>query len=124
MRAAKILLRLATLGWLAFIVFATLSRLSSRPTLVNTGTELITAFERFCAYAVLGFLCRLSFPNRPRLVVISILGIIVGLEFAQFVVPDRDPRLIDTLEKALGGSVRFFAPLFVEKVLRRVLRLG
>jgi VanZ family protein len=124
MRAAKILLRLATLGWLAFIVFATLSRLSSRPTLVNTGTELITAFERFCAYAVLGFLCRLSFPNRPRLVVISILGIIVGLEFAQFVVPDRDPRLIDTLEKALGGWVGFFVSFLAEKVFRRVLRLG
>lgn len=57
MRSTILLLRIATAGWLAFIIFATLSGLSSRPSLVDNETDLITATERFCAYGVLSFLC-------------------------------------------------------------------
>lgn len=117
MRSTIVLLRIATVGWLAFIIFATLSGLSSRPSLVDSETDLITAIERFCAYGVLGFLCRPSFPNRPALVLISISGFAAGLELAQFLAPDRDPRLIDALEKGLGGLAGFAVSSFAENLI-------
>ncbi|MET4384611.1 VanZ family protein [Bradyrhizobium sp. F1.4.3] len=116
-------MRVAAVGWLAFIVFATLSGLSSRPVLVDSETVLITAVERFCAYGVLGFLCGLSFPDRPRLVLSAIIGLAAGLELAQFLVPDRDPRLIDALEKVLGGLAGFVAAPVATSLIRSVSHL-
>jgi len=63
-----------------------------------------TILERFGAYAFLGFLFYLAYPRHLALVCIIVLGSAITLELLQNLVPDRDPRLVDAMEKLLGGT--------------------
>ena len=63
-----------------------------------------TVFERFGAYAVLGFLFCSVYPRHLAFVCIMVFGSAVTLELLQNFVPDRDPRLLDAIEKLLGGT--------------------
>lgn len=63
-----------------------------------------TILERFGAYAVLGLLFYLSYPRHLTFVCIMVLGSAITLELLQNFVPDRDPRLLDAMEKLLGGA--------------------
>ena len=88
---------------LVFIVYATLSPLSERPSLTATETSLSVVIERFGGYGLLGLLFGLAYARRLTLVVSIVLGSAIGLELLQLFLADRDARLIDVVEKLAGG---------------------
>ncbi|HEY2708143.1 MAG TPA: hypothetical protein VGI95_08815 [Caulobacteraceae bacterium] len=96
-QAIQVGARAAFWALLAFIVFATFSPVNLRP---QTGHVI---FERFGAFLALGGTLALSYPRRPFLALAAICAIAVGSEALQLVIPSRDARPIDGLEKTLGG---------------------
>jgi len=91
---------------LALIIYATLARLAGRPVLIGHAEAYwVVVIERFSAYGLLGFLLSFLLPGRLRLACAFVVAVAVGLEVLQAVTPDRDPRLIDMLQKAAGGTV-------------------
>jgi VanZ family protein len=95
--------------FLVFIVFATLSPAYLRPRLPGAEPTLIVLFERFGAYAVLGLLFSISYPRRYGLVFIVVFGSAILLELLQIIIPDRDARVVDAVEKLAGGGLGTFA---------------
>jgi len=91
------------LAWscLAFIVYATLSSIDARPVIAG---GLFTAVERFGAYAVFGLLLYLAYPRHLAFVCIMVFGSAITLELLQNFAPDRHARLLDAIEKLLGGT--------------------
>ncbi|WP_456802626.1 VanZ family protein [Bradyrhizobium sp. USDA 4474] len=88
------------------IVYATLTRLAGRPVLVGHAEPYWVVFiERFSAYGLLGFLLSFLLPGRLGLACGLVIGVAVGLELLQGLTPDRDPSLLDVLQKAAGGTV-------------------
>jgi VanZ family protein len=69
---------------------------------------LIVILEHVGAFAVIGFLFSVT-HTRTTLVCLLVLGSAVILEFLQLVVPDRDARVIDAVEKLIGGGVGIIA---------------
>ncbi|MBR0792993.1 VanZ family protein [Bradyrhizobium manausense] len=89
---------------LALIVYATLATLAGRPVLLGHAEAYwVVVIERFSAYCVLGFLLSFMLPGRFRLACAFVIAVAVGLELLQAMIPDRDPRFIDVLQKAAGG---------------------
>jgi VanZ family protein len=90
----------AIVGWLAlaFIVYATLSPIESRPVITNV------QLEHFAAFALVGLAFALAYPNRLLLLAAIIVGGAFGLEALQLLTPDRHARLIDALVKAAGAG--------------------
>jgi hypothetical protein len=66
---------------LGFIVYATLSPLSTRPSMVATENSLSVVIERSGAYGLLGLLFG---------VVLIVLSSAIGLELLQHFIADRD----------------------------------
>nr|WP_245284465.1 VanZ family protein [Bradyrhizobium sp. WSM2254] len=64
----------------------------------------MVVIERFSAYGLLGFLLSFLLPGRIRLACAFVIAVAVALEVFQALTPDRDPRLIDVLQKAAGGA--------------------
>jgi VanZ family protein len=99
---------LSLISWtyLAFIAFATLSPMSLRPSLIaSTEPHLVVVAEHVGAFAVLGLLFSLLFPRRLIFICLVVFGSGVLLEFLQYLVPTRDARLSDALEKLGGGTL-------------------
>jgi VanZ family protein len=69
--------------------------------------------EHVGAFAVLGLLFSLNFPRRLALVCFIVFGSVVVLEFLQIFVPERDPRLLDAMEKFGGGAIGVLASYFL-----------
>ena len=92
---------IAAWACLVFIVFATLSSIQVRPMIAGGH---FTAVERFGAYAVLGLLLYLAYPRRRAFVCITVFGSAISLELLQHLTPDRHARLLDAIEKLLGGT--------------------
>jgi hypothetical protein len=91
---------------LALIVYATLSKLAGRPALMGHAEAYwVVIIERFSAYCLLGFLVSFLLPGRIKLACALVIAVAVSLELLQSLVPDRDPQLIDVLQKAAGGTV-------------------
>jgi VanZ family protein len=88
-------------AWVALlgIVAATIGPLSMRPT-----SDLSPDLERFFAYALVGALFILSYPNRLLLVCAFLIAVAAGLELAQMIVPHRDAHLVDFAWKS-GGAL-------------------
>jgi VanZ family protein len=101
---------------LAFIAFATLAPLQFRPTLTKTEPELVVVFERVTSYVLLGLLFSTGFPRKQTFVWPIVLGSAIVFELLQAIVPDRDPRIIDAVEKLVGGGIGICAA--------RVISLG
>lgn len=96
----------ATAICLALISYATLAKLAGRPVLVgHAEAYCIVVLERFSAYGLLGFLFSFLLPGRFGLACALVVSVAVGLEVAQALTPDRDPALLDVLQKAAGGTV-------------------
>ena len=99
---------IATAAWacLVFIIYATLSSIDARPELVAGGfyKGFFTVVERFGAYAVLGLFFCLAYPRHLNFVCILVFGSAVILELLQIFIPDRDARVMDVIEKLLGGA--------------------
>jgi len=90
---------------LALIVYATLARLAGRPVLIgHSEAYWVVVIERFSAYGLLGFLLAFLLPGRLVLACSLVLAVATGLEILQALIPDRDPRFLDILQKAAGGT--------------------
>jgi len=100
----KKILSITAWAVLAFIAFATLSPLSMRPELTKTEPDLVVIIEHVGAFGVLGILFLVGYPKSPRLVCLVVFGSAIALEVAQIFVPDRDARVVDALEKIVGGG--------------------
>jgi VanZ family protein len=98
------LITVAAWALLAFIAYATISPIQSRPTLPTS-----TTFEHLAAFAVIGGLFCLAYPRHIVLVCLIVLGSAVLLEFAQLLTPDRHGRIQDAIEKMAGGVVGILA---------------
>lgn len=105
----------AATAWLtlAFILFATLSPISARPTLTSPH------LEHFAAFALAGFAFALAYPSRILLIVVLVVGAAIGFETLQLLTPDRHGRAVDALAKALGG----ISGISVGQVLSFLLQL-
>jgi VanZ family protein len=101
-------------GWLAFafIVYATLSPIDSRP--VVAGPQL----EHFVAFGLMGLAFGLAYPNRILLVVAIVVGSAFGLEALQLLTPDRHGRVLDAVMKAAGGICGIGAGQLMSFLLR------
>lgn len=89
---------------LAFIAYATLSSILSRPTL-----SAASDFERLAAFGTLGLLFCLAYPRHVVFVCLVVLGSAVLLEIAQQITPDRHGRIHDAVVKAAGGVLGIVA---------------
>jgi VanZ family protein len=91
---------------LIYIAYATSSPIAARPELVETGIykAFFTVVERFGAYAVLGLLFCLAYPRHITFVCVLVFGSAVILELMQNFIPDRDARVVDVIEKLVGGA--------------------
>jgi hypothetical protein len=91
---------------LALIIYATLAKLAGRPVLMGHAEAYwVVVIERFSAYGLLGLLLSFLLPGRFKLACGFVIAVAVGLEVLQALTPDRDPRFIDVLQKAAGGTV-------------------
>lgn len=91
---------------LVLIAYATLVKLSGRPVLIGHHEAYwVVVIERFSAYGLLGFLLSFLLPGRFSLACVLVVSVAAGLEVLQALTPDRDPTLIDVLQKASGGIV-------------------
>ncbi|MBR1151574.1 VanZ family protein [Bradyrhizobium sp. JYMT SZCCT0428] len=101
------LVTLIAVGWLIFLVYATLSTVGSRPGLIpGAGRHEplpIVFFERVTAYALLGFLFYFATRGRIVLACVLVVASACSLELLQILKPDRDPGAFDALQKSAGG---------------------
>lgn len=95
---------IAAWATLAFIVYATVSPIHNRPTLSTS-----SGFEHLVAFAVLGGLFFLAYPQQVAIVCLIVLGSAVLLELVQLITPDRHGRIQDAIEKMAGGAVGILA---------------
>jgi VanZ family protein len=86
-------------GWLAlaFIAFATLSPIDSRPVIASA------QFEHFAAFGLVGLALGVAYPKRWLWVVGVVVGSAFALEALQLITPDRHGRLLDAAIKTAGG---------------------
>jgi VanZ family protein len=110
-------------AWLcvAFVVYATLSPFA-RPELTVDEPARIVLLERFMAYALMGFLLTLAYPRRTIFVPLLIFGLAVGLELSQLLIPHRDARAIDAIEKLAGGLIGIWLAMLFLWLVERLLR--
>src|ERR1700747_1427126 len=96
----------AALAWasLAFIAYASLSPIGYRPHL-----SISIHLEHLIGFAFLGMVFVLAYPQRVALVSGVVIGSAVLLEYLPTFTPDRHGRLIDAVEKTIGGSIGIFA---------------
>ena len=91
---------------LALIAYATLARLAGRPALMGHHEAYwVVVIERFSAYGLLGFLFSFLLPGRFIWACALVVAVATGLEVLQALTPDRDPGVLDVLQKAAGGTV-------------------
>jgi VanZ family protein len=114
------MIALAAWACLVFIAYATLSSIDARPELIAAGfyKAFFTVVERFGAYAVLGLLFCLSYPRHLNFVCLLVFGSAVILELLQIYVPDRDARVVDVLEKLVGGAAGILLGYFAQSVFQ------
>jgi VanZ family protein len=86
-----------------FIAYATLAPAGARPQLTSDEPVLVVFVERFGAYFLLGILFYFSYPHYLFRVCLLLFGTAIVLELLQLLIPGRDARLIDAIEKLAGG---------------------
>jgi VanZ family protein len=97
---------------LGLICFWTYGPVGFRP---QTGHAVL---ERFTAFFALGGALAWGYPRRPVLAAMIIGVIAVGSEALQMVIPSRDARLIDAVEKLLGGTAGVAVTVLIVLALR------
>lgn len=97
------LLSLAAWSMVAFIVFATLVPLGSRPQLTANPN-----YERFAAFAIAGFFLGLAHPKRFLTIVLFMIGLACGLEYLQRYAVNRHGGISDMSVKITGSLFGFF----------------
>jgi hypothetical protein len=105
---------------IALIAYATLTRVGFvyaiyfklAPFLMHIGMRKYAAIEHFVAFAVLGALLCLAYPNRVATICCIVFGGAIALEFAQTLTPDRHGTVIDAIQKVSGGAFGISAARF------------
>ena len=85
---------------LAAVVLMTLGPIGLRP---HSGVSV--NFERFAAFAAIGLVFAMAYPQRRWLVALVVLGSAIGLEAMQFFALGRHAGLPDLIAKLAGGSI-------------------
>jgi hypothetical protein len=67
-------------------------------------TWLSVLIEHVGAFGVLGLLFTVCYPRRYGFICAIVFGSAILLELLQLFVPDRDARIIDAVEKIVGGA--------------------
>ena len=98
----KLLLLAATIC-LALIVYATLTKIAGKPTLMSHRAYWVVAIERFGAYGLLGCLLSFLLSGRFAVSIVLVVGVAIVLEAAQALIPSRDPSMVDVIQKSAGG---------------------
>jgi len=98
------------------IVLVTLAPIDMRPMVSNA-----PGYERFFAYAVLGFLLWQAHPRRLLLISGIIVVLATSLEALQHLTPDRHGHWFDLFEKLAGGLVGMFAAHTVSSIFARLV---
>jgi VanZ family protein len=106
---------IAAWALLAFITYSTVSPIQARPM-----SPLPASIEHFAAFAALGMLFCLAYPKHRCLASALVIGSAVLLEIAQLLIPDRDARLADALQKLAAGAFG----IGVVTVMRRLAFIG
>ena len=90
-----------TVGWLAlaYIAYATLSPIQSRPVVIVDDAQM----EHFVAFALVGLTLGIGYPKRLWVLAAFIVACAFGLEALQLLTPDRHGRVLDAAVKA-GGA--------------------
>jgi VanZ family protein len=83
---------------LAFLIYATVSPLASRPDFLASTTN-----QHLLAYAALTVLFCQAYPQRVGLLFLLVIAGILLLETAQVFLPDRHARIRDIIEKITGA---------------------
>jgi hypothetical protein len=97
-------LLIAAWAALGCIILVTLAPIGMRPIVSNEA-----GYERFLAYAVLGFLLWHAHPRRLLFVSAIIVVSATSLEALQHLTPDRHGHWSDLSEKLSGGLFGLFA---------------
>lgn len=110
---------LPTIAWacLLIVVSATLSPVYLRPRLMEIEPVWIVFLEHVSAFAVIGFLFSVTY-SRAIPICLLVLGSAVILELLQLVVPDRDARVVDAVEKLIGGAGGIIAAKLIDLFIR------
>src|SRR3982750_2546538 len=96
----------AAASCLVLIIYAPVAKLAGRPALAgHAEAYCVVVIERFSAYGLLGFLLSFLLPGRLKLACAFVVAVAIGPEVLHAVTPDRDPHLIDVLQKVAGGTV-------------------
>ena len=98
----------------AGIAFATLCPQFMRPHLCNV------QIERFGAFFLTAAAFASAFPRRPLLVATVLVGVAIGLELSQLLVPGRDAGVPDAIEKSCGAVVGAASAWLARTVVLRV----
>ena len=102
---------------LGLTCFSTFAPVGLRP---RTGHVIL---ERSAAFFALGGSLAFGYPRRPIATALAVIAIAVGSEALQLFVPSRDARVVDAVEKALGGLAGVTAATLVASgFLRRRVR--
>jgi VanZ family protein len=111
----RIVSRAVAWSLLAAIAFATLSPVDLRPTF-GFGPNL----DRAVGFFALGMSLALAYPRHKARIATLVIAIAVALEAAQWLAPDRDPRVHDVVVKAFGGLLGVLAAHLLERLRRRM----
>jgi hypothetical protein len=96
---------------ICLIACATLSPIAARPLLVGPDKP------GFGAFSILGFCIHLALRRTVKLSIVTIVGAAGLLEALQIFAPDRNPAVLDAMQKAAGGAFGVFAARMGTSVL-------
>lgn len=108
--------RLAVLAaWIGLVgvAFSTLSPIELRPHVGGAN------YERLIAFALIGGLFGMAYPRHLLRVMIIVVGVAIGLEILQMIIPGRHARMFDAVVKSCGGIAGVFAAAIANRLLRR-----
>lgn len=102
----------------SWALFVGIAAMTLGPVGLRPHTHFSPDFDRVAAYAVLGMLFALSYPQRRLLIIGGFIVAAAGaLEMAQSFVPLRDAHLSDFLFKATGTVIGLIAGRFASRVI-------
>ena len=106
------------IAWLLLLalLYVTIAPIELRPT---TGEP--PSFERFAAFALVGFAFACGYPRQWWLVMLVVVGAACTFELAQLLVPSRHAHFEDAAVKAIGGMAGTVIGLMVNRLLTRLV---
>lgn len=87
---------------LAFGLGAVIIYLTLGPVGLRSASPFPAQIDRMGAYIVLGLLFAIAYPRRLLWVMLVLLAVAVGLEWAQNLRPDRHAEVADMIVKCVG----------------------